>query len=153
MDQQLIHAADKETDESIGVAAKMIFQFLWDAEYFAENGQRRPVRGDISKLTQLIGLSSPERAVVENYNLMSSSLPGTRHWPLGMLAFGSKRTGLLVTELGEPQWLLSEVHPKSIRSPNPSPLPTATGASAESRKEKANGVPGIPKATENPRSN
>ena len=52
------------------------------------------------------------------------------------------------------QWLLSGVYWKSIRSPNPPPSPSlpALGASAESRKEEANGVPGFPKATEYPRS-
>ena len=41
-------------------------------------GRRQKVKGDISKIHQIIGLSAAEKALLRNYNLMSSRIAGTR---------------------------------------------------------------------------
>ena len=41
-------------------------------------GRRQKVKGDISKIHQIIGLSATEQALLRNYNVMSSRIAGTR---------------------------------------------------------------------------
>jgi len=59
-----------EADEShqyIGQAAAKIYALLWQGEYTAEDGQRRSIKGDISKLPSAIGLTDTQRALMRNY--------------------------------------------------------------------------------------
>ena len=42
------------------------------------NGQRLPIRGDISKIEQIIGLTDTQKALIRNYHFMSSRIAGTR---------------------------------------------------------------------------
>jgi hypothetical protein len=41
-------------------------------------GRRVPVRGDVSKLGQIIGLTDTQKAILQNYHFMSSRIAGTR---------------------------------------------------------------------------
>ena len=49
-----------------------------EGEYVDATGWRLPVRGDISKITRIIGLRNTEKALLQNFHFMSSRLPGTR---------------------------------------------------------------------------
>ena len=51
-------------DAQIGAATVRIYKLLWEGQYVDAVGRRRPVRGDISKITQIIGLSSTEKAIL-----------------------------------------------------------------------------------------
>ena len=65
------------TDEDSGTATTRIFELLCTGEYM-ENGRRHPVKGDISKLERIIGLTDTQRAIIRNYHFMSSRIAGTR---------------------------------------------------------------------------
>ena len=67
-----------EDDAKVGAAAARIFHLLWHGEYLDSSGRRLPMRGDISKITQIIGLTQTEAALLKNYQFMSSKIPGTR---------------------------------------------------------------------------
>ena len=71
-------AGEENSDASIGAAAQRIYQLLQEGEYADVTGRRFPVRGDISKITRIIGLSNTEKALLQNFHFMSSRLPGTR---------------------------------------------------------------------------
>ena len=62
----------------IGEATARIFQLLRDGEYLDGAGRRCKVRGDVSKITQIIGLTATEKMLLRNYHFMSSRLAGTR---------------------------------------------------------------------------
>jgi hypothetical protein len=64
-------------DGDIGKATTRIYELLWTGEYMS-NGQRLPIRGDISKIEQVIGLADTEKALIRNYHFMSSRIAGTR---------------------------------------------------------------------------
>ena len=61
------------TDADIGKATTRIYELLWTGEYM-HRGQRLPIRGDISKIEQIIGLSDTEKALIRNYHFMSSQI-------------------------------------------------------------------------------
>ena len=71
-------AGEEDTDESIGEAAKCIYKLLHTGEYEDALGRRVPVRGDISKITKIIGLTNTQKALLQNFHFMSSRIPGTR---------------------------------------------------------------------------
>ena len=71
-------AGEENSDASIGAAAQRIYQLLHEGEYADATGRRFPVRGDISKITRIIGLRNTEKALLQNFHFMSSRLPGTR---------------------------------------------------------------------------
>ena len=64
-------------DGDIGKATTRIYELLWTGEYM-HNGQRLPIRGDISKFEQIISLTDTEKALIRNYHFMSSRIGGTR---------------------------------------------------------------------------
>ena len=64
--------------QNIGEAAARIYKLLWEGEYLDSSGRRVEVKGDISKISQIIGLSAEEKALLQNYHFMSSRIPGTR---------------------------------------------------------------------------
>ena len=51
---------------------------LQTGEYEDASGRRMPVRGDISKISKIIGLKNTEKALLANFHFMSSRIPGTR---------------------------------------------------------------------------
>ena len=67
-----------ETWVATGEATARILRLLRDGEYQDETGRRCKVRGDVSRITQIIGLSDTEKTLLRNYHFMSSRLPGTR---------------------------------------------------------------------------
>ena len=67
-----------ETDADIGAVTVRIYKLLWDGEYMNPAGCRVKVNGDISKISQIIGLTNTEKAMLKNYQFMSSRLSGTR---------------------------------------------------------------------------
>ena len=83
MSMSIIRALKRGGNESssaqeIGQAASRIYKLLWDGEYLDANGQRKKVKGDISNISNIIGLSPTEKAILQNYHFMSSRLSGTR---------------------------------------------------------------------------
>ena len=64
--------------QNIGEAAARIYKLLWEGQYLDSNGRRVQVKGDISKISQIIGLNVEEKALLQNYHFMSSRLSGTR---------------------------------------------------------------------------
>ena len=68
----------QEQDADIGAATVRIYKLLWEGEYVNAAGKRVPVKGDISKIGQIIGLTSTEKAMLQNHHFMSSRLAGTR---------------------------------------------------------------------------
>ena len=70
--------ADEQSDQKIGAATARIYKLLWDGEYFDDNGRRVKVRGDVSKMSRIIGLTKLEQALLRNYQYMSSTMSGTR---------------------------------------------------------------------------
>ena len=68
----------QNTDTQIGLAMKRLYELLHDGEYLDDLGERKPLRGDISKLPRVIGLSTLQQNIVRNMLFMSGRLPGTR---------------------------------------------------------------------------
>ena len=64
--------------EDISAAAKKILSLLWFGEYTTHAGNRMPVRGDLSKILQIHGLTDTEKPLINNYHFMSSRLSGSR---------------------------------------------------------------------------
>ena len=62
----------------IGEATARIFRLLRDGEYLDGAGRQCKVRGDVSKITQIIGLTATVKMLLRNYHFMSSRLAGTR---------------------------------------------------------------------------
>ena len=71
-------AGEEESDESIRLAALRIYDLLHTGEYEDATGRRVPIRGDISKITKIIGLKNIGKALLANFHFMSSRIPGTR---------------------------------------------------------------------------
>ena len=66
-------------DLSIGECVKRIYHLLWHGEYWdAARQARMPMKGQVSKLLEIIGLSSKEKAVIRNSQFMSAKIAGTR---------------------------------------------------------------------------
>ena len=80
------------SDRDIGSAAARIFHLLWHGQYLSAAGHRVPMKGDVSKISQIIGLTATERALLTNYHFMSSRLAGTRQIrrSIGHLLFSSR---------------------------------------------------------------
>ena len=72
------HISDVQGWGEIGEATARIFQLLRDGEYLDGAGRRCKVRGDVSKITQIIQLTATEKMLLRNYHFMSSRLAGTR---------------------------------------------------------------------------
>ena len=70
-------AADA-SDTHVGLAMKRLYELLHTGEYVDDLGQRRPIRGDVSKIQRILGLTPLQNAVIRNMFFMSSRLPGTR---------------------------------------------------------------------------
>ena len=70
--------ANSSSAQGIGEACSRIYKLLWDGEYLDSKGCRKQMKGDISKISQIIGLTPSERALLQNYQFMSSRLAGTR---------------------------------------------------------------------------
>ena len=69
---------DNVTDADMQRHIMNIYKKLWDGEYMHNSGRRVPVKGDVSKISQIIGLSAEEKALVSNFQFMSGRLSGTR---------------------------------------------------------------------------
>ena len=70
--------AENANENQIGEAIANIYRLLQDGEYWDATGRRCKVRGDVSKVTQIIGLTPTQRMLLCNYHFMSSRLAGTR---------------------------------------------------------------------------
>lgn len=70
--------ADNVTDADLQQHTTNIYKKLWDGEYLDNAGRRMPVKGDVSKISQIIGLTTEEKALVSNFHFMSARLAGTR---------------------------------------------------------------------------
>ena len=70
--------ADHVTDSDLHRHTTKIYQKLWDGEYVDNAGRRVPVKGDVSKISRIIGLTKEEKALVSNFHFMSARLAGTR---------------------------------------------------------------------------
>ena len=66
------------SEKKIGDAAARIFDLLWNGHYMDEVGRRCQMRGDVSKISKIIGLTPTEQMLLRNYHFMSSRLQGTR---------------------------------------------------------------------------
>ena len=64
--------------QEIGESAARIYKLLWEGQYLDGQGRRVQMKGDVSKISQIIGLSTTEKALLQNYHFMSSRLAGTR---------------------------------------------------------------------------
>ena len=76
--KQLKEAQEEASDTHIGLAMKRLYELLHTGEYIDAKGQRKPIKGDISKLHKVLGLSPLQTAVIRNMFFMSARLPGTR---------------------------------------------------------------------------
>ena len=70
--------ADDVTDANLQQHTINIYNKLWAGEYFNNAGRRVPVKGDVSKISQIIGLTNEEKAMVSSFQFMSARLAGTR---------------------------------------------------------------------------
>ena len=70
--------AENANEKGIGEATANIYRLLQDGEYVDGTGRRCKVRGDVSKIIQIIGLTPTQKMLLRNYQFMSSRLPGTR---------------------------------------------------------------------------
>ena len=78
--------------QDIGKSAQRIYELLWDGEYYDSCKRRMKVNGDISKISQIIGLSVAEKALLQNYHFISTRISGTRQIRRGIrhLVFSSR---------------------------------------------------------------
>ena len=65
-------------DADIAKATQNIYNLLWNGEYLDGANRRLKVNGDVSKLPHIIGLQPTEKAMIRNYQFMSSRIAGTR---------------------------------------------------------------------------
>ena len=70
--------AEVVTDANLQQHTVNIYKKLWTGEYFNNAGRRVPVKGDVSKISQIIGLTNEEKAMVISFQFMSARLAGTR---------------------------------------------------------------------------
>ena len=84
--------SDDVEEQDIGAATARIFELLRTGEYETGSGRRLPVKGDISKVQHILGLSQTERALLANYHFMSARLAGTRQLRrgIGHIVFSSR---------------------------------------------------------------
>ena len=69
---------EKGQNAKSGASLVDLYEKLWCGEYLDAAGRRLPVRGDLSKVHQIIGLTSTEKAMLKNFHFMSGRLAGTR---------------------------------------------------------------------------
>ena len=75
---KLTDAHEEPSDTNVGLAMKRLYEMLQDGEYKDESGKRKPIKGDMSKLHRLIGMSPLQEAIVRNMFFMSAKIEGTR---------------------------------------------------------------------------
>ena len=66
------------TDAGLQQHTTNTYEKLWDGRYLDNAGRHMPVKGDVSKISQIIGLTQEEKALVSNFHFMSARLAGTR---------------------------------------------------------------------------
>ena len=66
------------SDKTIAEATARILQLLRHGFYRDPTGKFTKANGDVSRITQLVGLSDQEQRLLRNYHFMPSRLPGTR---------------------------------------------------------------------------
>ena len=76
--KRLEDANEEASDTHIGLAMKRLYELLYTGEYLDDLGKRRQIKGDISKLHKVLGLTPLQNAVIRNMFFMSARLPGTR---------------------------------------------------------------------------
>ena len=69
---------DSCSAQQLGVATARIYKLLWEGQYLDSKGKRVDLKGDISQISEIIGVTPMEKALLQNYRFMSSRLPGTR---------------------------------------------------------------------------
>ena len=62
----------------MGRSVSRIYALLWEGEYLGYDGKRKKLNGDISKISQIIGLTATEQALLQNYHFISTRISGTR---------------------------------------------------------------------------
>ena len=70
--------ADEVSDRDIGAATAQIYKLLWEGEYQDGAGRRCKINGDVSKISNIVGLSSLQKAILQKYHYLSTKLSGTR---------------------------------------------------------------------------
>ena len=70
--------AENANEKGIGEATANIYHLQQHGEYLDATGKRRKVRGDVSKIAEIVGLTPTQRMLLRNYHFMSSRLAGTR---------------------------------------------------------------------------
>ena len=75
---RLTEAHEEPSDTNVGLAMKRLYEMLQDGEYKDDSGKRKPIKGDMSKLHRLIGMSPLQSAIVRNMFFMSARIEGTR---------------------------------------------------------------------------
>ena len=64
--------------KDIAETAKKLYKLLWEGEYInPTTNTRQPVKGDVSKIDRIIGLTEQQKQLIKNYHFMSSRIPGT----------------------------------------------------------------------------
>ena len=69
---------DEVTDSMLQDNLKNLYHKLVEAEFMDSTGRRRSVKGDVTKMHKIIGLTKEQEALISNFNYMSSKLAGTR---------------------------------------------------------------------------
>ena len=69
---------EEAPERDIGEAAANIYKLLWEGEYMRPDCVRQRIQGDTANISDAIGLSATQRALVQNYRFMSARIPGTR---------------------------------------------------------------------------
>ena len=90
-----------------------IYKLLYEGEYLEPGtNARRPVNGDLSKISQVIGISDKEKALLRNVYFMSNRLPGTRqmrncirHLVFSSRVFYGNPTFMTITPSERHSWL------------------------------------------------
>ena len=69
---------DEMSDDQVHKHIKSIFNKLEVGEVKQANGARVKIKGDVSQLSSIIGLTTQEKALISNFQFMSGNLAGTR---------------------------------------------------------------------------
>ena len=70
--QKLEEASQTPDDSRIGLAMKKLYDLLQTGEYLDDHNARRPIKGDVTKLHKVIGLTPLHQHVLRNVFFMSS---------------------------------------------------------------------------------
>ena len=76
--QKLEDANQTPDDSRIGLAMKKLYDLLQTGEYLDDHNVRRPIKGDVTKLQKVIGLTPLHQHVLRSVFFMSSKLAGVR---------------------------------------------------------------------------